>query len=231
MKETTDIQKFQRLFAAWLEAATSLEQEQELLHLARRVSDAGCDDSTLRDAELVMLSIAPRPSKADAGEFGRFLDSLTAPQAQRRPRRKKWLMYAAAAVCAIVVTVGLNMPQTPEPAPIAKPIVTQPQPAPAPAPTALTAKAEQPAMPSKSDLSDLSDQSDQSDQSDFTAKQEPAETEELLVPREITDPQEAAEVLGRSCALLADCVQHAEAESQKALDTFAENINLVNEII
>lgn len=228
MKETTDIQQFQSLFASWLEAGTSLEQEQELLRLALRLLHSGCDEHTRRDAELVKLSMSPARASGDAAGFSSFIDSLTKQKAPRR-RCPKWLRYAVAAVIfAIVAGAGVKMMMhTPEPEPTPDPV---PEAMPA---TTLAVVAPQPiaAEPAKSALSGKSEKSDRSDKSGLTVPTTAAAPEQVLEPRVITDPQEAADVLGKSCSLLADCVQQAEQESQKALGTFAENINLVNEII
>lgn len=231
MNETTDIQQFQSLFASWLEAGTSLEQEQELLRLACRLLNSGCDAPTRRDAELAKLSIAYRPANAEAGEFSGFVDSLTKQKAPRH-QRSKWLRYAVAAALLALVAGVKMMLRAPEPAPA-------PAPATMPATTLavaeqepIAAKPETPAKtakPEKPERPDLADLPGKSDLAERIA--DPATAAQLLEPREITDPQEAAEVLGKSCMLLADCLQQAEQGSQKALGTFTDNINLVSTII
>lgn len=227
MNKTSDIQEFRALLTEWTDGDATLAQERRLETLAASLSadkEAMADKALRQDVELI-LSLSGSVTAKETKEFGEFLDSLTLPAAKSR---RKWPLIAgitsAAAAVLLFALLPLHHAQEPQtPVPELPASISTPAPA-APIAALKAEPAPEPAIEPETTPSTRP----QAHHPKPKAAEEPEQNpKEYLEPREVTDPEEAAEILRQSFACLTKARNRAEDGTLEAIATLDCNLEIV----
>lgn len=227
MNKTSDIQEFRALLTEWTDGDATLAQERRLETLAASLSadkEAMADKALRQDVEFI-LSLSGSVTAKETKEFGEFLDSLSLPAAKSH---RKWPLIAgitsAAAAVLLFALLPLRHAQEPQtPVPGLPASVSTPAPA---APIAVL-KAEPTPEPAIELETTPSTRRQAHHHKPKTAEEPEQNPKEYLEPREVTDPEEAAEILRQSFACLTKARNRAEDGTLEAIATLDCNLEIV----
>lgn len=242
MNKASDIQEFKRLFALWLEADTTREQESRLCELAEMLCSETLDARLHKDMMLVLSlekiaeEITEDDLELDKDGFASFVDRTVLPGVNRGcPRKWLWpgMVSAAAAAILLFFVVGKQSNEIAVGKLDNIPAVESK--------VAYTAKSDvkiEIATDTVKRVSPVKRREVQtnphreSPAAGHDLKIDNEETsvnndEQILEVREVTDPEEAAMLLSDSCNLLALCLTKAEKSTQEAIGTLNDNINII----